>query len=61
MTPGSSPMTIGSTRRQTTPSASRFTQSTYAFSATSIRTSAGLRTRFDRNSSASGTVIDEKP
>jgi hypothetical protein len=26
-----------------------------------MRTSAGLRTRFDRNSSASGTVIDEKP
>ena len=61
MMPGSRPMTIGSTRRQTSASASRFTHSTYALSATSISTSAGFSTRFDRNSSASGTVIDENP
>src|SRR5438874_8096280 len=61
ITPGSSPITMGSTRFQTAPSASRLTKSTYAFSATSMRTRAGLRVRFVRNSSASGTVIDEKP
>src|SRR6059058_2436174 len=41
--------------------AARFTQSTWALSATSIGTSAGFRTRLLRNNSAIGTVIDEKP
>ena len=59
--PGASPATIGSMRRQTCGSASRFTHSTYAFSTTSTRTSAGFSTREVTNSSASGTVIDEKP
>ena len=42
-------------------SASRLFQSTYAFSTTSISTSAGLSTRFARNSRAIGTVIEENP
>src|SRR5678815_1235336 len=60
-TPGARPTTIGSTRRHTLGSAARFTHNTYAFNATSIGTSAGLRTRLVRNNSASGTVIDENP
>ena len=61
ITPGASPTIIGITRRHTAGSASRLTHSTYALSATSTSTSAGLSTRLDRKSSARGTVIDENP
>jgi hypothetical protein len=60
-TPGARPITIGSTRRHTVGSAARLTHNTYALSATSIGTSAGLSTRLVRNNSASGTVMDENP
>ena len=59
--PGARPRTIGITSLPTRPAAARFTQRTYALSNTSTSTSAGLRTRFERNRRASGTVIDEKP
>jgi len=35
--------------------------STYRLMNTSTSTSAGLSTRFEKNSSATGTVSDEKP
>src|SRR5947208_6495513 len=60
-TPGARPIVTGRTRRHTRGSAARLVQITYAFSATSSTTSAGLSARLLRNSSASGTVIDEKP
>src|SRR5471030_1459398 len=59
--PGIRPTTTSCTRGRTSGSAARFTHSTHAFSTTSTRTSAGFRTRLVRNSSASGTVIDENP
>ena len=39
--PGISPMTIGRTRRQTAPNASRLFHNTYAFNTTSISTRPG--------------------
>src|SRR5262245_56226853 len=60
-TPGASATTIGSTRRQTFGNDARLTHSTYVLSTTSMGTSAGLSTRLVRNSSATGTVIDENP
>src|SRR6185437_8702614 len=60
-TPGARPIAIGSRRARTAARPLRLTHSTYAFSTTSIGTSAGVSTRLVRKSSASGTVIDEKP
>ena len=61
ITPGIKPTTMSDNRRHTDGIASRLTNNTYAFSNTSIGTNAGFRTRLDKKSSASGTVIEEKP
>ena len=61
MTPGARAITTGFTRCQTFGIDARLTHRTYALSTTSMGTSAGLRTRFVRKNSATGTVSDEKP
>jgi hypothetical protein len=59
--PGARPSRIGATRRHTAGIAERLRNSTYRLMNTSTRTSAGLRMRLLWNSSATGTVSEEKP
>src|SRR5260370_16652923 len=59
--PGMSPNRIGNVRARTVLKLRRFRITTQEFIASSTRTRAGARTRLEKNSSAIGTVSDEKP
>src|SRR6266436_9480702 len=59
--PGTRPRTIGSATRRAAGRLPRFDATTHTFIPNSTRTKAGLSILLGKNSSATGTVIDENP